>query len=51
MPVVNAEIAEILNRTAGLLAIEGANPFRERAYRDAGRTMGGLPYSVTAMLA
>ncbi len=51
MPVHNAEIAEILNRTAELLEIEGANPFRVRAYRNAARTVGGLPRSVTAMLA
>ena len=50
MPVHNAEIAEILNRTAELLEIEGANPFRVRAYRNAARTVGGLPRSVVAML-
>jgi DNA polymerase (family 10) len=48
--VLNAEIAEILNRTAELLEIEGANPFRVRAYRNAARTVGGLPRGVTAML-
>ncbi|MHA1152509.1 MAG: DNA polymerase/3'-5' exonuclease PolX [Alphaproteobacteria bacterium] len=50
MPIFNAEIAEILNRTAALLEIEGANPFRVRAYRNAARTVGGLPHSVAAML-
>jgi DNA polymerase (family 10) len=51
LPVRNAEIAEILNRTAELLEIEGANPFRVRAYRNAARTVDGLPRSVVAMLA
>jgi histidinol phosphatase-like PHP family hydrolase len=50
VPVLNAEIAEILNRTAELLEIEGANPFRVRAYRNAARTVSGLPRGVTAML-
>jgi len=50
VPIFNAEIAEILNRTAALLEIEGANPFRVRAYRNAARTVGGLPHSVAAML-
>jgi DNA polymerase (family 10) len=51
LPIHNSEIVEILNRTAELLDIEGANPFRVRAYRHAARTVGGLPRSVTAMLA
>jgi DNA polymerase (family 10) len=50
MPVHNAEIAEVLNRTAELLEIDGANPFRVRAYRNAARTVGGLPRSVVTML-
>ena len=50
MPVLNAEIADILNRTAELLEIEGANPFRVRAYRNAARTVGGLPRGVAATL-
>jgi DNA polymerase (family 10) len=50
VPVLNAEIAEILNRTAELLEIEGANPFRVRAYRNAARTVSGQPRSVAGML-
>ena len=43
MPVVNASIAAIFERIADLLDIQGANPFRIRAYRNAARTLGGLP--------
>lgn len=40
--IQNAEVVEILNQTADLLEIEGANPFRVRAYRNAARTLFGL---------
>jgi DNA polymerase (family X) len=49
MPVHNADIAEIFNRTADLLEIQGANPFRVRAYRKAARTVGGMSKNVAAM--
>jgi len=51
MPVVNAEIASQLDRVADLLDIEGANPFRIRAYRRAARLVGELPRNVADMLA
>jgi DNA polymerase (family 10) len=51
MSVRNAEIAEIFDRMAALLEIQGANPFRVRAYRNAARTVGDLPRSVGDMLA
>jgi DNA polymerase (family 10) len=51
MPVRNAEIADIFDRMAVLLEIQGANPFRVRAYRNAARTVGGLARSVADMLA
>jgi DNA polymerase (family 10) len=51
MPVYNADIAEIFNKVADLLEIEGANPFRVRAYRDAARTFRGLSKSAAAMIA
>jgi len=51
MPVVNAEIASELDKVADLLDIEGANPFRVRAYRRAARLVGGLPRAITDMLA
>ena len=38
MTVQNVEIADILNRMAEPLEIEGADPFRVRAYRSAART-------------
>lgn len=50
MPVHNAEVAEIFNQVADLLEIEGANPFRVRAYRNAARTIGGLPQSVADLI-
>jgi DNA polymerase (family 10) len=49
MPVHNADIAEIFNRMADLLEIQGANPFRVRAYRNAARTVGGMSKNVAAM--
>ncbi len=51
MAVANAEIAEQLDKVADLLDIEGANPFRVRAYRRAARLIEGLPRSVADMLA
>ena len=50
MPVHNAEIAGIFNQIADLLEIEGANQFRVRAYRNAARTIGGLPRSVADLI-
>ena len=51
MPVVNADIASQLDKLADLLEIEGANPFRIRAYRRAARLVGELPRSVADMVA
>ena len=51
MSVHNTEIAERFNRLAELLEIQGANPFRIRAYRKAAQTIEALPHSVTSMLA
>jgi DNA polymerase (family 10) len=50
MPVQNAEIAEMFDRTAELLEIRGENQFRVRAYRNAARTIEGLPQSVGTLL-
>jgi DNA polymerase (family X) len=41
MPVHNTEIACAFDHLADLLEIEGANPFRVRAYRNAARTNRG----------
>ena len=49
MTVHNNEIAAMFEELADLLEIEGANPFRIRAYRNAARTVGGLSASVSEM--
>ena len=50
MPVQNAEIAAVLNEIADRLDIQGANPFRIRAYRNAARTMSEVGRSVLDMV-
>jgi DNA polymerase (family 10) len=50
MPVQNADVAEIFNKVGDLLDIQGANPFRVRAYRNAARTVSSLPRSVSEMI-
>jgi DNA polymerase (family 10) len=50
MPVANAEIAELFERYAALLEIDGANAFRVRAYRNAARTIENLPQSAAGMV-
>ncbi|NIR30455.1 MAG: DNA polymerase/3'-5' exonuclease PolX [Gammaproteobacteria bacterium] len=50
MTVHNREIAALFERLADLLEIEGANPFRVRAYRNASRVVGGLSQGVEDML-
>ncbi len=42
----NSEIARQFEELADLLEIQGANPFRLRAYRNAARTLSGLPDSI-----
>jgi DNA polymerase (family 10) len=49
--VHNAEIARIFETYATLLEIEGANAFRVRAYRNAARTIEGLPHEAAALVA
>jgi DNA polymerase (family 10) len=50
MPVHNADVAAVFEEMADLLEIEGSNPFRIRAYRNAARTLRDLPRDVGAML-
>jgi DNA polymerase (family 10) len=50
MPVHNADIAAIFDEIADLLEIEGDNPFRLRAYRNAARTLRDLGREVSSML-
>lgn len=47
----NTEIAHLFERFAVLLDIDGANPFRVRAYRNAARTIEGQSQSIETMLA
>jgi DNA polymerase (family 10) len=46
----NVEIARVLNQYADLLEIEGADPFRVRAYRNAARTIESLSRSIAQCL-
>jgi len=50
MPVHNADIAAVFEEIADLLEIEGANPFRIRAYRNAARTLGELSQDARTLL-
>jgi DNA polymerase (family X) len=43
-------MARIFDRLADLLEIEGANPFRVRAYRDAARIVGDLPQETSTLI-
>jgi DNA polymerase (family 10) len=51
MPVHNADAAAVFLEIADLLEIEGANPFRVRAYRNAARTVGELGRNLQSMVA
>lgn len=46
----NSEISDLFNRYAVLLEMQGANPFRVRAYHNAARTLENLPRDVNEML-
>jgi len=48
--VSNSEIAASFDRIADLLEIQGDNPFRIRAYRNAARTIEGLSQSLAEMV-
>jgi DNA polymerase (family 10) len=50
VPIHNADISKLLRRLADLLEIEGANPFRIRAYRNAAQTIDDLPRSAAGMI-
>jgi DNA polymerase (family X) len=51
MTLENLEISSVLDHLADLLEIQGANPFRVRAYRNAVRTIHGLTRSIGDMVA
>jgi hypothetical protein len=46
MPIHNADIAAMFTEIADLLEIEGANPFRIRAYRNAARIVAEWPHEL-----
>lgn len=50
MAVHNADVAAVFEEIADLLEIEGANPFRVRAYRFAARTLRDLSREVAEMV-
>lgn len=50
MPVHNADLAAIFEEIADLLEIQGANPFRIRAYRNAARILGDLPHEARLLV-
>lgn len=50
MPVHNADIAAIFEEIAELLEIQGDNPFRVRAYRNAARNVGEFGRDLAALL-
>lgn len=50
MTVHNADIAAIFGEIADLLEIQGENPFRVRAYRNAARTIGEFPRDLKTLI-
>ncbi|HEX7327241.1 MAG TPA: helix-hairpin-helix domain-containing protein, partial [Casimicrobiaceae bacterium] len=51
MPVANLTVAAAFDEIADRLEIQGANPFRIRAYRNAARTLQELPDDLAARVA
>jgi DNA polymerase (family 10) len=51
MFIKNSDIADVFDRIADYLEIEGENPFKIRAYRNASRTIRGLGPELRDMLA
>lgn len=49
-PVKNIDIANIFDRLADLLELEGENAFRVRAYRNAAATVENLPQNLEEMV-
>jgi len=50
MRVTNRQIADIFNETADLIDIDGENPFKVRAYRNAARTILSHPRNMADLL-
>ncbi|MCA8091306.1 DNA polymerase/3'-5' exonuclease PolX [Burkholderia anthina] len=51
MPIHNAECAAVFAEIADMLEIQGANPFRVRAYRNAARTIADYGRDVPTLIA
>lgn len=51
MPARNAEVATVLEEIADLLEVEGDNPYRVRAYRNAARSVAVLGSSIHGLVA
>jgi DNA polymerase (family 10) len=51
MSRTNADVAEVLSRLATMLEIDGANPFRVRAYREGARVVESQAEPVAALAA
>ncbi len=51
MPTHNADVAAVFEEIADLLEIQGANPFRIRAYRNAARTVEELSQEASQLVA
>jgi DNA polymerase (family 10) len=51
LPIHNAEIAKAFDEIADLLELDGANPFRVRAYRNAARVVGELRFDIATYIA
>ena len=50
MSIHNADIATMFEQIADLLEIEGANPFRIRAYRNAARTIQSMAQDIKTLI-
>ncbi|MFO1435719.1 MAG: DNA polymerase/3'-5' exonuclease PolX [Gammaproteobacteria bacterium] len=50
MPAINIEVSTVFTEIADLLDIQGANPFRIRAYRNAARTLGDMSADLKVMI-
>ncbi len=51
MPIHNSDISEIFRKIADLLAIDEANEFRIRAYRQAAQSIDNLSQDISTMIA
>ena len=51
MPVLNSDTARDLEKLADLIELDGGNPFRIGAYRNAARIVAELPRTIAATMA